>query len=81
MSRNVIARPNLDFKKPTAAPVGTESAIWAEDPRNPYTYALKITADINIPIVNLLGSAPTDALYLIRDVIDKILSEREDARK
>jgi len=81
MSRDIIARPNFDFKRPSATPIGTESAIWAEDPRNPYTYALKITADINIPIAQLLSSAPTEALYLIRDVIDKILSEREDARK
>jgi len=79
----VIPRPKFDFKRPSAASGAgvTTSTLLAGDPRDAGTYVLSVAANLNIPIIELLSSAPTDALYLIRDMIDRILATREDARK
>jgi hypothetical protein len=57
------------------------SAIYAADPRDASTFYIGITHVSHLPIGRLLEELPTDAVYGVRDLCDKVLAKRPDARR
>lgn len=73
----------IDERLPQA-PVPREiskATMWAENPKDPRTYFLGLDFFTTVSVYSLLSGAPTDSLYLMRDLIDKLLAERPDAKR
>ena len=55
--------------------------MMAADVRDASTYGVKIAWSGQIPLAQLLDQLPTDALYRVKELADKILAKRPDARR
>lgn len=60
---------------------GIVSNVMAADVRDASTYGVKIAWSGQIPLAQLLDQLPTDALYRVKELADKILAKRPDARR
>ncbi len=72
----------MSYEKLKALGLGNNlSSLIASNPNDPKTYMLSLQINTNIALYQMLETAPTDALYKIRELIDLILAKRPDAKR
>lgn len=84
--RNVLfTEPGQVARKVDSAPKvwkgNSMGNIFAEDPLDPKTFSVKVDFSTVVPFPELLKQVPTQSLYKLRDLIDEVLGQRDDARK